>query len=178
MPKLDATHLAERLARRLSELEGGLEVASRDILALLNSEQRKALADAWSAQEQLRASGAARTEDERRAIGWRTKREVRIEALRDALVEAKAAQPAVWRAKVKQANVRQTKVYFDALNEAETTGKDPIAARNWANNELTRAGLARLDGFEVRTRNPRDAEMRDIEHQLRSSAGDEPVDAE
>lgn len=37
MPKLDETHIAERLRGRLEELRNGKEVAARDLRALLRT---------------------------------------------------------------------------------------------------------------------------------------------
>ena len=39
MPKLDGTHLPQRLAERLADLRAGKEVAARDLNVLLNNEQ-------------------------------------------------------------------------------------------------------------------------------------------
>ena len=41
------------------------------------------------------------------------------------------------------------RIYFDALDEAAKLGKDKAEAENYANNELTKAGLRRMD-FEAR----------------------------
>ena len=46
MPKLDGTHLPERLEQRLADLKEGKEVAIRDVKALLSDEQIAAM-DAW-----------------------------------------------------------------------------------------------------------------------------------
>jgi hypothetical protein len=40
---------------------------------------------------------------------------------------------------------RQLRIYFDALDEAKEKGKDTTEAKNYANNELTRAGIQRMD---------------------------------
>ena len=42
MPKLDNTHIADRLRERLADLKSDKEVAAREIKALLNKEQLKA----------------------------------------------------------------------------------------------------------------------------------------
>jgi hypothetical protein len=39
MPKLDATHIAERLRKRLAELEAGADVAAKDVRALLTPDK-------------------------------------------------------------------------------------------------------------------------------------------
>ncbi len=40
---------------------------------------------------------------------------------------------------------RQLRIYFEALDEAKDKGKDATEAKNYANNELTRARLQRVD---------------------------------
>ena len=54
MPKLDETHMPERLANRLNDLKSGKEVSARDIKALLDDEQVNAMHTAWSEQQALR----------------------------------------------------------------------------------------------------------------------------
>jgi hypothetical protein len=44
-----------------------------------------------------------------------------------------------------EATKRQLKIYFEALDEARKLGKDKTEAENYANNELTRAGIRRMD---------------------------------
>ena len=51
---------------------------------------------------------------------------------------------------------------------AKASGKDKQAAENWANNELTRAGLRRMDGQAVRYLSARDKEVFEIEDALRA----------
>jgi hypothetical protein len=43
MPKLDGTHIFERLSERLEDLRQGKEVAARDLRALLTEEQEAAM---------------------------------------------------------------------------------------------------------------------------------------
>ena len=150
MPKLDGTHIAERLKKRIAELEAGEELAAKDIRALLSPEQYKAYENALERQDELRFEKRARTEEEKKAFGWKTKREVRIQTLKAALQDAYAAEDAAWEKKQRDAEVRQARIYFDTLNEALKAGKDERVAKNLANNELTRAGLRRLDGQDVR----------------------------
>ena len=152
MPKLNTDVLIQRLQGRIEELEAGAEIAKKHILALLNDAQQKALEDALAAQVQLKQDKRARTEEEKKALGWKTIREVRLEVLKNALTEANAGLLADYKRRMKADDVRQGRIYFDALNKAEKDGKDPQAARVWANNELTRAGLRRMDALEVHIR--------------------------
>ncbi len=156
MPKLDGTHMVERLAKRIAELEAGEEVAAKDIRALLTNEQRQNLDNAWAAQEQLRLAKKARTDDEKKGLGWKTKREVRLEIFRQALIDAEGNVVDAWKSKLRSADVRQARIYFDALNEAEKAGKDKQAAQTFANNELTRAGLKRMDDLMAAAAGKRD----------------------
>ena len=146
MPKLNGTHIAERLRKRLAELEAGEEVAAKDIRALLTEEQNAALEAAWAEQEQLRTGKRARSEAEQQALGIKSKRELRIAAFKSALQEAEEQEVGAWEERLHIASVRQARIYFEALKQAAKDGKDKQAAENWANNELTRAGLRRLDG--------------------------------
>lgn len=169
MPKIDGTHISARLKKRIAELEAAEEVAKRDIKVLLNVTQRQALDAAWAAQEQLRNGKRARTKEEEVTLGWKTKRAVRIEAFKAALAEAEENELNALKKKLRNAEVRQARIYFNALNEAEKAGKDKQTAKNWANNELTRAGLKRLDGQIVGYQTERDKEVFDMEETLRES---------
>jgi len=88
MPKLDGTQIVERLHGRLEELREGKEVAARDLKALLTSGQVAAMDAAWAEQQELRKQKRARTKEEEAALGWKTKREIQIEAYERAIAEA------------------------------------------------------------------------------------------
>ena len=160
--------MAERLRKRLAELEAGEEVVAKDIRILLNDEQNAALDAAWTEQEKLRAGKRARTLAQRQALGIKSKRELRIAAFKSALEQAEDNEIGAWEAKLRAAEVRQARVYFDALNAAKASGKDKWAAENWANNELTRAGLRRMDGQDVRYLSKRDKEVNEMEDALKA----------
>lgn len=179
MPKLDGTHLVERLQRRIAELEAGKELAARDVAALLTPEQSQQLTDAWAAQQRLRQLKPARTKSEQQKLGWRSKKEVRLDVLKNALSEAKGNEVPAWKAKVANVDVRQGRTYFEAYGKARDAGKSIEAARTFANNELTRAGLRRLDGIGVRRLSKRDQEIRDLEEfLLREDADDADVQSD
>ena len=61
MPKLDNTHIADRLRERLAELKSDKEVAAREIKKLLNKEQLKAVEEEKAKQKKLRKEKPART---------------------------------------------------------------------------------------------------------------------
>jgi len=180
MPKLDDTHTISRITKRLEELEQDVEVSAKDFRAVLTQEQHDAYERAWEAQQALRKQKRARTKAEERELGWKSKREVRIETLKAVRDEAWNNIEAAWDKKLFDAEVRQGRIYFDALNEAEKDGKDARSARLFANNELTRAGLRRLDGQIVHSLSPRDREIRRMEDliiaRIRNNMSDEELE--
>ncbi len=180
MPKLDGTHIAERLKGRLEELEQGKEVAARDLRALLNKEQAEAMDAAWEKQQELRKKKRARTKEEEAALGWKTKRDIHIAALRSALLEANKTEVAAWKKRLKDAEVRQGRVYLDELSKQLNDGVDMKTAKTRANNALTRAGLGRLDGqlIGVQGLTKRDREIRAMEEAILQKAESELDDYE
>ena len=145
MPKLNGIHILERLKERLEQLEAGEEIAAKEIRSLLTPEQQQELEDAWKEQQELRKGKRARTAEEEKALGWKTKREVRIEVFKRALKAADDGVDKEFERLQIEATKRQLKIYFEALDEAKKLGKDKIEAENYANNELTRAGIRRMD---------------------------------
>ena len=180
MPKLDGTQIAERLKIRLDEMLRGDEVAARDLRALLTAEQADAMDAAWKEQQELRKRKRARTKEEEVALGWKTKRDIHVEALRNAFEEARQAELTAWEERLRNAEVRQARVYFDEMSKQVDAGLDMQTAKTRANNALTRAGLSRLDsqlaGMYQLTR--RDKEIRKIEDQITQRAESELGDYE
>ena len=166
MPKLDLTHIAERLQERLTDLKAGKEVAAREIRALLNDEQLIAMDAAWAEQQELRKKKKARTKEAELALGWKSKREIHIEAYENALNEAGDLQVGAWKKKLRDAEIRQARIYFESYGKAIDKGKDAITAKNIANNDLTRAGLNRLDHETVSRFSKRDKEVNKMEDAL------------
>jgi hypothetical protein len=172
MPKLDGTHLPERLAERLSDLRAGKEVAARDVKALLSEEQIAAINVAWEEQQALRKIKRARTKEEEREFGWKTKREIYIEAYEKAFNEASDGVLEELERLQLEATKRQMRIYFTTLNEALKEGKEKRVAENLANNALTRAGLRRMDGQMIGTEGltRRDREIREMEDAILKKA--------
>ncbi len=160
MPKLDLTHIAERLQERLAYLKAGKEIAAREIRALLNDEQLVAMDAAWDEQQALRKQRSAK-------VSWKTKREIHIEAYESALGEANDLQVGAWAKKLRSAEIRQAKIYFESYGKAVDEGKYTATAKSIANNDLTRAGLRRLDGGVVGNFRKRDKEVNAMEYALR-----------
>lgn len=142
MPKLDATYLSGRIQRRLEQLEAVKSVPAKDIRAVLTTEQQTQLDCEWREQQLLRQQKRARTENEQVELGWKTKREVMISVLKRALVEAEDGELVALEEKMKRKEVRQARIYFEALKEAEQKGKTGQAAHDFADYTLTKAGLS------------------------------------
>jgi len=175
MPKLDGTQTADRLRGRLDELRRGEDVAARDLRALLNKEQKEAMDAAWAEQQELRKKKRARTKEEEAELGWKSKREIQIEALESALGHAQYAEVAAWEKRLHDAEVRQGRIFFDELNKQVKDGVDMQTAKTRANNALTRAGLKRMDGAMIGTQGltPRDKEIRAMEEAILQRARSE-----
>jgi hypothetical protein len=180
MPKLDGTHIAARLQARLDEMQRGEEIAARDLRALLTNEQEAAMDAAWAEQQALRKQKRARTKEEETALGWKTKRDIHIAALESALHDAQESEVAAWEKRVEDSNIRQGRVYFDEVKRQMDKGVDEATAKVRANNELTRAGLRRLDGGMIGTQGlrPRDREIRAMEDAILQRAESEINDDE
>ncbi len=82
-------------------------------------------------------------------MGWKTNREVMMSVLKQALAEAEDGELAALEEKMKRKEVRQARIYFEALKEAEQKGKTGQAAHDYADNALVRAGLRRI-GINMR----------------------------
>ncbi|HEY8099913.1 MAG TPA: hypothetical protein VIF82_04115 [Burkholderiaceae bacterium] len=145
MADLDDTHTSRRLQRRISELEAGDEIAKRDIYAVLNEQQQHELESELESLQALKKQSKARTAEDKKALGWKTIREVRIEVLKRALAQAEAKDLDALKAKQDDAEVRRARIYMEAFYEARKAGKSTNVAHTWANNQLTRAGLNRMD---------------------------------
>jgi hypothetical protein len=170
MPKLDGAHILQRLTERLSQLEAGEEIAAKEIHSLLTPEQQQELEDLWKEQQTLRKGKRARTEAEEKALGWKTKREVRIEVFKHALATAWEGIDGEFELLQEQASIRQARIYFDEYNKAIAEGKEIPIAKNRANNKLTSAKLTRMDGQQVnRFMTARDKEVFKMEESLRES---------
>ena len=178
MPKLDGTHIAERLKERIAKLKNGEEVAARDLRALLTDEQTAALDAAKKAQQELKKAKRARTKEEENALGWKSIREIHIEALEAALKEAEEDEVGAWEKRMRDAEIRQARIYFDTLESEIKAGKELQTAKNKANNDLTRAGLRRMDGQIVGHLSKRDKEISELETALIQQATNELDDYE
>jgi len=168
MPKLDGTHLPERLEQRLADLKAGKEVAIRDVKALLSDEQIAAMDTAWAEQQALRKIKRARTKEEEQAFGWKTKREIYIQAYERALDEASVGFLEAYEERLAKAEVRAAKIYLDTYFAARDEGKETYQAHMAANNELKRAHLARVENSGTDAMTRRYSEMEAMEDAIRA----------
>lgn len=178
MPKLDALQTADRLRRQLDKLLGEEDVAVRDLRALLTTQQTAAMDAAWQQQQALRKQKRARTEEEQRALGWKTKREIQIEAVTVALSEYDENVLEDLQKQLITKGLRQARIFLREFFAARDSGKDYWAARGWANNELVRAGLPRIDGQVTQHLSERDKEVRKLEEQIQARIRSEMTEEE
>lgn len=166
MPKLEYEQILDRLRARLDELRQGKDVAARDLRALLTSEQVAAMESAWTEQQALRKGKRARTKEEEAALGWKSKRDIHIEAYERAIEESDSGELEALKRKARQVEVRRARIYLDSYFEAlaEPFGNRETAAKK-ANNDLTRAGLRRFDEADTLPEKQleRDREVRKME---------------
>ena len=168
MPKLDGTHIQDRLRQRLEQLRNGEEVARRELESLLTAQQIAAWDAAWEQQKQLRKHKRARTKEEEQALGWKSKREITIEVVEAAFNQADSGLVEEFERLLKNAEIRQARIYLDTYSKARAEGIDELSAQAQANNALTRAGLRRVDGQDVwATMTKRDKEILEMEQAIK-----------
>lgn len=170
MPKLNITHLPERLKERLEKLERGEEVAIKDIKALLEDEQIEHMELAWKEQVELRKTHKRpKTKEEADAIGWKTKLEIRIETYKQALQEAENGLLEGFKKLQKEREVKAAKIWLEAVFNTPD-GNDKESAGNIA---LQRAGFG--NGYShIRKRDKEVWEMEDaLRKQLEAKATEE-----
>lgn len=175
MPKLNATHLPERLKEAIEQLERGEEVEAKKNKTLLNAEQQQALEDAWNEQQELRKKHKPpKTEEEKKQIGWKDKREVRIEIYKQAYNQTQANLVDDIKELQRQREAKANRVFMDAWSEALAEGKDKWSATSAGNIAVTRAGFSPANSRV----NKRDKEVFELEEQLRKQFEAEMTDEE
>ncbi len=159
MPKLNQTHLPDRLREAIEQLERGDEVDAKKNTTLLNDEQRQALEDAWNEQQVLRKKyKAPKTEEEKKKIGWKDKREVRIEIYKKALADLEENIFDIHLEQLERQQAKATKAYLKGYFGAiEGQNKDSAGKI-----EIQRAGFKANYGH----RTSRDDEVREMEEEL------------
>jgi len=160
MPKLNQTHLPKRLKEAIQQLENGIEVEAKKNKTLLSPAQQKELEDAWTKQQALRKQyKPPKTEQEKKRIGWKDKREVRIEIYKKALAELEEDIFDIHLKQLAKEQAQATKAYLKGYFEA-TDGQDRDSAGKIA---VQRAGFM---VSTTRGMSKRDLEVRRIEEEL------------
>jgi hypothetical protein len=159
MPKLNDTHLPDRLREAIKQLEAGVEVEAKKNKTLLNATQQKALEDAWLIQQALRKQHKPpKTEEEKKKIGWKDKREVRIEIYKQALAELEENFFDIQLKQLAKEQAKATKAYLKGyFGATERQDKDSAGKI-----EVRRAGFTPNYG----QRTSRDDEVREMEEAL------------
>ena len=152
MPKLKTLQIEERIDDYYRRMRDGEEVAIRDIKAILNwvdGSLTQWMDDEWEQQQQLRKQKRARTEQEKTALGYKTKKDIQLEALKKARDTVSQQMLKNLEADLAAKELRQARVFLDGFEAAKKNHKSFDSAFAFANNELTRAGLPRVDGVTV-----------------------------
>lgn len=176
MPKLNATHLPQRIQEHIKKMERGEEVEAKKDKTLLNATQHQALKDALEAQKVLKKTHKRpKSQAEKDMIGWKEIREVRLEIYRQALNELKKNAVSDIEELQRQREAKANRVFMDAWSEAVKEGKQGLSAMSVGNIALTRAGFtpSRSTGLSKR-----DKEVRDMEDALRKQFEAEATDEE
>jgi RNA polymerase-interacting CarD/CdnL/TRCF family regulator len=175
MPKLNATHLPERIQEHLATMESGEEYDAKKDRTLLTDELRKALDDAWVTQQALRKTHKPpKAKEDKQRIGWKTIREVRIDIYKQALEQLQANVVDDTRKLQKQRESKAAKVFMDAWSKAIDEGKRGISAESAGNIALTRAHLRPAAPMV----NARDKKIQKLEKQILEQAEDRLTDEE
>jgi hypothetical protein len=172
MPKMNDTHLPERLKEAIKQLEAGVEVEAKKNKTLLNTKQQKELDDAWTKQQALRKQHKPpKTVMEKKKLGWKDKREVRIDIYKQALADLEENIFDIHLKQLEREQAKATKAYLKGYFGA-TDGQNKDSAGKIA---VQRAG------FRVsitRGMSKRDLEVRRIEEELLNRFEAEMTDEE
>jgi len=164
MPKLNNTHLPERIQEHIAKMERGEEVEAKKDKTLLNEQQQKELKEALAQQQQLKKTHKRpKTQEEKDAIGWKEIREVRLEIYRQALEQLSANVVDDIRELQRQREAKAARVFMEAWSKAgkeRRVGSSAISAGNIA---LTRAGFTPQGHFGL---TKRDREIKAFEEEF------------
>jgi hypothetical protein len=164
MPKLNNTHLPERIQEHIAKMERGEEVEAKKDKTLLNEQQQKQLKEALAQQQQLKKTHKRpKTQEEKDAIGWKEIREVRLRIYKQALEELNANVVDDIKELQRQREAKAARVFMDAWSKAGKEGKVGNSALSAGNIALTRAGFT-PQGSTGLTK--RDGEIRALEEGL------------
>lgn len=159
MPKLNATHLPERLQEHIAKMRRGEEVEAKKDKTLLSDKWQQALKDALQAQKVLKKSHQRpKTQAEKDALGWKEIREVRLAIYELALRELNDEMLYHMRQLKSEREAKAARVFMDAWSQAGKDGKDSLATKVAGNIALTRAGFGRPRRMGL-TRRDRDVQQ-------------------
>lgn len=165
MPKINNTHLPQRIQEHIEKMERGEEVEAKKDKTLLNLSYQQALKDALEAQKVLKKTNKRpKTQAEKDKIGWKEIREVRLEIYRKALNELNQNVVADIKELQRKREAKANRVFMDAWSEAVKEGKQRLSAISVGNIALTRAGFTPSHSAGL---SKRDREIRDMEDALR-----------
>ena len=164
MPKLNNTHLPERIQEHIAKMERGEEVEAKKDKTLLNEQQQKELKEALAQQQQLKKTHKRpKTQEEKDAIGWKEIRDVRLGIYKQALQELNANVVDDIKELQRQREAKAARVFMDAWSKAGKEGKVGNSALSAGNIALTRAGFG-IPQSSMLTK--RDREIRALEEGL------------
>jgi len=164
MPKLNNTHLSERIQEHITKMERGEEVEAKKDKTLLNEQLQKELKEALAQQQQLKKTHKRpKTQEEKDAIGWKEIREVRLEIYRQALEQLSANVVDDIRELQRQREARAARVFMEAWSKAGKEGKVGSSAISAGNIALTRAGFTPQGHFGL---TKRDREIKAFEEEF------------
>lgn len=168
MPKLNATHIPERLREAIEQLERGEEVHPRKNGTLLTEEQQKSLTDAWAKQLILRDKHRPpKTKEDKQRIGWKSPREVRIEIYKQALADLEGDFLNIQLKQLAREQAQATRAYLKGYFGA-TDGQNKDSAGRIA---VRQAGFTPNSGGSAVT--GRDKEIRKLERQILEGFGED-----
>jgi hypothetical protein len=164
MPKLNNTHLPERIQEHIAKMERGEEVEAKKDKTLLNEQQQKQLKEALAQQQQLKQTHKRpKTQEEKDAIGWKEIRDVRLGIYKQALEQLSINVVDDIKELQRQREAKATRVFMDAWSKAGKEGKVGNSALSVGNIALTRAGFG-IPQSSMLTK--RDREIRALEEGL------------
>lgn len=169
MPKLNTIKVEHRLDDYISRMSADEAVALRDIKAILKLVGQQYvdwIDEEKERQRELKRTRRARTDDQAKEFGYKSIHEILTEALNRARRKLQDDLLENLEGEVRAKELRQAKTFLDAFFSARHTGKEWHSALAWANNELTRSGLPRVDGQVVSARSSRDKQVWAIEQEL------------
>jgi len=181
MPKLNTLQIFERLENQINQMRNGEALALRDIKAILGwvgDEYVAWIDEEKDRQRELKKKHRKPTEQEKAELGIRTAQEILMEAQQRAMKHLRSVMLDELEKEQKEKEHRQARKFLAAYSEARNEDKDSDSAWLWANNELTRANLPRVDGIKVSTDSRRDKEVWTMEDGLKAKFREEMTDDE